>query len=152
MKEGQMQKKYFLKCFAMLLFCCAVFCAVLSTAHNLFAMPRLKTTQEIRDIAEPILDNILDGFKFDDYLRYSKDFDPALKVIGSRTKFFKVNRYIQSSLGNYLAREYMGSLRKGDMIIVLWKGTFDKTRNDVLIKLVVTERNNRYLVSGLWLQ
>ncbi len=117
-----------------------------------FAVERAKTTQEIKTIADPLLDNILDGFKYDKYTQYSRDFDPALKVIGSRTKFFKVSRHIRSSLGNYLYREYMGSLLKGDMIVVLWKGKFDKTKNDVLIKLVIKKQGRRYFVTGLWLQ
>jgi len=144
------------KCLSKSLKISALFFALLlllnSTGTNLYAAPKIKTNSEIRDVAEPILDNILDGFKFDDYLRYSKDFDPALKVIGSRTKFFKVNRYIHNSLGNYMSREYMGNLRKEDMVIVLWKGVFDKTRNDVLIKLVISESNGRFKVTGLWLQ
>ncbi|MCG2710964.1 MAG: hypothetical protein L6416_01315 [Candidatus Omnitrophica bacterium] len=117
-----------------------------------FAGERAKTTREIKIIADPLLDNILDGFKFDKYTTYSRDFDPSLKVVGSRTKFFKVSRYIKSSLGNYLFREYMGSLLKGDMIVVLWKGKFDKTKNDVLIKLVIKKQGWRYAVTGLWLQ
>ena len=125
---------------------------ILSFITPAFAVERAKTTQEIQNIADPLLDNILDGFKYDKYTQYSRDFDPALKVIGSRTKFFKVSRYIKSSLGNYLYREYMGSLLKGDMIVVLWKGKFDKTKNDVLIKLVMKKQGWRYVVTGLWLQ
>ena len=117
-----------------------------------FAVERAKTTQEIKAIADPLIDNIVDGFKFDKYTQYCRDFDPELKVIGSRTKFFKVSRHIKTSLGNYLYRKYMGSLLKGDMIVVLWKGKFDKTSNDVLIKLVIKKQNRRYVVIGLWFQ
>ena len=111
---------------------------IVSFVMPAFAAKRAKTTQEIKTIADPLLDNILDGFKFDKYTQYARDFDPALKVIGSRTKFFKVSRHIKTSLGNYLYREYMGSLLKGDLIVVLWKGEFDKTKNDVLIKVTYT--------------
>ena len=125
-------------------------CSLMNTPA--FAAPKVKTTKEIKSISEPIMDNILEGFKFDDYQKYSRDFDPSLKLSGARTKFFKVNRYLQTNLGSYLSREYMGSLRRGDMIIVLWKDTFDKTKDDVLIKLVMSGKNNHYLVTGLWLQ
>ena len=125
---------------------------IVSFITPVFAVERAKTTQEIKTVADPLLDNILDGFKYDKYTQYSRDFDPALKVAGSRTKFFKVSRHIRTSLGNYLHREYMGSLLKGDMIVVLWKGKFDKTKNDVLIKLVIKKQGGRYVVTGLWLQ
>ncbi len=117
-----------------------------------FAIQRAKTTQEIRTVADPLLDNILNGFKFDKYTTYSRDFDSELKVVGARTKFFKVNRHIKTSLGNYLDREYMGSLLKGDMIFVLWKAKYDNTKNDVLIKLVIKKHGWNYLVTGLWLE
>ncbi|MDD5745755.1 MAG: hypothetical protein PHO30_00680 [Candidatus Omnitrophica bacterium] len=117
-----------------------------------YAANKVKTSQEIKAIADPILDNILDGFRLDEYLRYSRDFDPALKVVGARTQFFKVSRYMQRVLGGYVSREYMGTLRKGDVVVVLWKGTFDKTSDNVLIKLVLSEKKNRYRVTGLWLQ
>lgn len=112
----------------------------------------LRTAKDIRIVADLLLDNILNGFKQDDYLEYSKDFDPSLKVLGARTKFFNVNRYIKKFLGNYLYREYIGSLQRGNNTLVLWKGVFDKTENDVLIKLVIARKNNRYFVTGLWLQ
>ncbi|MCK4993471.1 MAG: hypothetical protein KAS13_00305 [Candidatus Omnitrophica bacterium] len=117
-----------------------------------FAAPRAKTTQEIKIVADPLLDNIIEGFKFDKYTIYCRDLDAELKVAGSRTKFFKVSRHIKTSLGNYLYREYMGSLLKGDMIVVLWKAKYDKTKNDVLIKLVIKKQGRHYVVTGLWLQ
>ncbi|MBI4845094.1 MAG: hypothetical protein HY810_01235 [Candidatus Omnitrophica bacterium] len=117
-----------------------------------FAGQRIKRGRSSEIKAEKILDNILFGFKLDDYNIYARDFDPALKISGARTKFYHVNRYINRVLGSYVTREYMGSLRKGDIIIVLWKGIFDKSEEDVLIKLVMQKKNSRYYVTGLLLQ
>jgi len=113
---------------------------------------RGKGGKRIKVAAEPILDNILKGFEFDDYYTYARDFHPSLKVLGSKTKFFKISRYIQRSLGRCLEKEYLGSLTRGDVIVVLWKGVFDKTKNDVLIKVELSKKSRRYLVTGLWLQ
>jgi hypothetical protein len=118
---------------------------------NAYAVSR-KTNKEMQKVADPILDNILEAFKLEDYIAYSKDFDKTLKIVGSRTKFFKVARFLQDSIGNYLYREYMGSIYKQDSIVVLWKGSFDKTREDVLIKLFLSKKNNRYVVTGLRFQ
>ena len=121
-------------------------------ALDVQAAQRQKTSKEMKEVADPILDNILDGFKLEKYVTYSRDFDQALKVIGSRTKFFNVARYLKDTVGNYMYREYMGSIYKKDGIVVLWKGTFDKTKEDVLIKLFLSEKNNRYVVTGLRFQ
>ena len=106
----------------------------------------------MRKIAEPILGNILRGFKFDSYPMYARDFDPALKVTGARNRFFETNRYIQQNLGAYRSREYLGSLNKNDGIIVLWKGVFDKADGDVLITLMLSKSGRKHLVRGLLLQ
>ena len=129
-----------------------LFAVVLSFIMPVYAIQRAKTSQEVQRIADPLLDNILDGFKFDKYTIYSRDFAPELKVIGSRTKFFKVNRSMKQSLGNYLERTFMGSLQKGDLTVVLWKAKFDQTENDVLIKLDIKKQGGRYFVMGMWLQ
>jgi hypothetical protein len=36
--------------------------------------------------------------------------------------------------------------------IALWKGAFTKTPNDVLIKLVLSQRQDKVVVVGLWFQ
>ncbi|MCM8813342.1 MAG: hypothetical protein NC924_05325 [Candidatus Omnitrophica bacterium] len=110
------------------------------------------TSPQIRQMAEPMLDNILQGFKFDDFNIYARDFEPSLKVAGSRTKFFEINRYMQNSLGAYRSRIFLGSVWKQSKIMVLWKGSFEKTPEDILIRLELAPLGKRYVVTGLWLE
>jgi hypothetical protein len=117
-----------------------------------FAGTVWKTDKEVRAISEPILDNIFEGFKTSDYARYSKDFDDTLKEAISQRKFFEVSGQIKNSIGNYQSREYLGFLVKGKMTVILCKGRFDKSEDDVLIRLVVSKRGNKNLVTGLWFQ
>ena len=126
--------------------------AMVVASTSTFAGVIGKTDEEVRAIAEPILDNILEGFKTDDYVKYSRDLDDTLKETISENKFLETDRQIESSIGNYQSREYLGFLTKGQMTVVLWKGRFDKSVDDVLIKLVVSKRKDRYLVTGLWFQ
>jgi hypothetical protein len=106
----------------------------------------------VQAIAEPMLDTILEGFATNDYAKYSKDFDPTLKETISDKRFLDVDRQIESSIGNFSSRQYLGFLTKGKMTVVLWKAKFDKSNDDVLIKLVVSKRGDKYLVTGLWFQ
>jgi hypothetical protein len=108
--------------------------------------------KEVQLIAEPMLDTILDGFATNDYAQYSKDFDPTLKETLSEKRFFDVDRQIEASIGNFASRRYLGFLTKGKMTVILWKARFDKSEDDVLIKLVVSKRGETYLVTGLWFQ
>lgn len=106
----------------------------------------------MRAIGEPILDGILEGFAEDDYVKYSKDFDDMLKESISEKKFLETDSQIRGSIGNYKSREYLGFLVNGEMTVVLWKARFDKSEDDVLIKLVVSKRGDKYPVTGLWFQ
>lgn len=107
---------------------------------------------QIKSIASGILDNMLEAFKRDDYFKYSQNLDVSLKQSGASTSFFETNRYVKRTLGDYQKRKFMGVLRKGDMVMVLWKGVFDKTSDHVLIKLMLTKKRGKFIVTGLWLQ
>ncbi len=111
-----------------------------------------ETNKEVKRIANPILDSILEGFRTNNYKKYSRDFDDTLKEAISEKKFLVVAQQIKSRIGNYQSREYLGFLKKGRMTLVLWKASFDKSEDDVLIKLVISKRKGKYLVTGLWFQ
>ena len=111
-----------------------------------------KTNSEVQAIAEPILDGILEGFKTNDYNKYSKDFDETLKEVVSEKRFLEIDSRFEDSIGNCQSREYIGFLTKGKMTAILWKARFDKSEDDVLIKLVMSKREDKYLVTGIWFQ
>ncbi len=104
---------------------------------------------EVKKVAEPILDNVMKGFTSDDYLQYSKDFDAALKETITSERFQEIRGEIVEWIGHYLYREYLGFINKGAITVVFWKGVFDKTEEEVLIKMVVSEKNGQYFIAGL---
>ncbi len=110
------------------------------------------TDAEVRSAAAPILENLMAGFNEGNYRTYSRDFDDNLKEGLSEKKFLDVRTKILNSLGKYQSGHYLGFLRKGQQTITLWRGTFDKSPDDVLIRLVLSKRQNRILVTGLWFQ
>ncbi len=111
-----------------------------------------KTDKEVCAIAEPILDNIFDGIKTDSYGKWSRDFDPTMKEVLSKEKFAETNQQVKERMGNCVSREYLAFLNKGEMTMILWKAVFDKTKDDVLITLVLSKRDGKYQVTGLWFQ
>ena len=121
----------------------------LAPAHG---EPISGSDEQVRAIAEPILDNILEAFRTGDYQQYSRDLDDMVKETVTEAKFPSVRQQVLQQLGNYRSREYLGSLTKGKMTMVLWKGDFDGTTDDVLIKVVLSKRGSRHLVTGLWFQ
>lgn len=111
-----------------------------------------QTDAAVQAVAEPVLDAVLAGFNQGNYQVYSQYFDDTLKEAISPKKFQEVRSHILKSLGAYKSRTYLGFVQKNQTTVVLWKGVFDQTDDDVLIKLVVSRRGERNLVLGLWFQ
>jgi hypothetical protein len=63
-----------------------------------------------------------------------------------------VRANIMKKLGKYQSRTYLGFLQKGNFTVVLWRGRFSASDDDVLIKLVLSKRGDKVLVTGLWFQ
>lgn len=104
------------------------------------------TDERIEEIANPMLNNILDGIKTGNTKKYSKDFK------ASRRMFMQKHDLVQAQIGNWKAYQYLGFLNRETETVVLWKGRFAKTDNDVLIKMAISKENGKYLVVGLWFQ
>lgn len=111
-----------------------------------------KTDQEVQAVAEPILDHLLAGFNEGNYQKYSRDFDATLKEAVPEPKFQAVRQDILKKLGKYQSKSYLGALKQGPHSVALWKGRFSGSDNDVLIKLVLSKRQDRAYVVGLWFQ
>jgi hypothetical protein len=107
---------------------------------------------EVQAVANPILDGVLKGLQDGDYDLYSQNFDDTLKDVISKKKFLRVRNSISKSIGTYESRRYLGYLQKGKTTVVLWKGKFTNSADDVLIKLVLSRRGDQTKVLGLWFQ
>ncbi len=111
-----------------------------------------QTDQEVQAVAEPLLEGVLAGFNDGNYAKYSQNFDETLKEAISEKKFQKVRAQILKTLGKYRSRTYLGFLKQHGATVVLWRGRFTESDDDVLIKLVASKRQDRYVVVGLWFQ
>jgi len=119
---------------------------------GLYAEPVGKTNKDIKMIANPVLGNILNGMKTNDPVKFGRDFDDTMREACGGEKAAKTIKQIYDQVGNYKTYEYLGFLNTQGMTKILWKAKYDKTGDDVLITAVISKRNNKYLVTGLWFQ
>jgi hypothetical protein len=108
--------------------------------------------RQVQAVADPILDTVLKGFSAGDYGLYSQNFDDTLKDVITKEKFVQVRSQILKSTGAYQSRRYLGYLQKGKTTVILWKGRFAASTDDVLIKLTLSRRGDETKVLGLWFQ
>jgi len=111
-----------------------------------------QTDAEVQAAVEPMVENLLAGFNDGNYQKYSRDFDPMLKESLPEEKFREVRTDILNKIGRYQSRQYLGFLNQNRFTAALWKGKFDKTASDVLIKLVTSKRQDKVVIVGLWFQ
>lgn len=116
------------------------------------AAPVGDQNDQVRALADPIVDNLLAGFNEGNYAQYSRDFDDTLREAIPEKKFQQVRADILKKLGKYNNKKYLGFLNQQAHTIVLWKGAFAGTPDDVLIKLVLSRRQGKVQVVGLWFQ
>lgn len=106
----------------------------------------------VESIATPILDEILAGFKENNYSKYSEHFGQEMLNAIPEEKFRITREQILYDFGDYQSKKYLGYLNQNNMTVVLYKGKFDKFMGDVLIKIVLTREGDLYYVKGLWFQ
>ena len=121
-------------------------------ASAVYAEPLSGSREEILAVADPILENILAGFENNDYGLYARDFDVLLRESLPESKFRLTDQQLEKSLGHFKEKEYLGFLQQAQMTVVLWKGRFSLTDGDILIKLVLSQRPDKVVVTGLWFQ
>lgn len=111
-----------------------------------------QTNEQVQAVATPILDNLLEGFNQGKYDQYARDFDDTLREAISQKKFQQVRSELLKKLGKYQDKQYLGFLNQQRYTIVLWKGKFSGSKDDILIKLVLSKRKDHTVVVGLWFQ
>lgn len=123
---------------------------LLGLVFSLGAVYAQPTDAQIQKIADPIMDNILTAMKNNDYTAYCRDFDETMKNTVTPEKFRQSNENIKLGLGDYQSRDFGMVMKQAPYTIVIWKGHFSKRSGDVMIKLVLTQLNGIWKVSGLW--
>ncbi|MEJ5330976.1 MAG: hypothetical protein WHT07_12575 [Desulfobaccales bacterium] len=108
--------------------------------------------REVQAAVEPLMDNLLAGYNHGDYRTYSRDFDDTLKEAMPERKFRETRESLLKKLGPWQSRQYLGYLNQNHYTVILWKGRFAGTPDDVLIRLVASRRGERVVVTGLWFQ
>lgn len=107
-----------------------------------------KSDQQILEIAETIWDNFVAASNDMDYSRMSLHFSREMLEAANEEEMeaqWQTNELLSSLLPQ---REYMGLLRQGDYVSVLWKQHSDKVAGDYLGRLVLGEEENEVKIFG----
>ena len=107
-----------------------------------------KPEGEILEIAEPIWENLIEGSNERNYVKISKQFSRKMldKVDEANMKQQWESSETLTSLST--RREFLGCLRRGRFVTVLWKQLSFKVQGDYLATLVLGVEDKEIRVFG----
>ena len=109
----------------------------------------LKNCQNFEDAAKKMVASVIDGIFTGNYALYSRDFSEKNKKYFDKDVFEKAHIAVKEELGEYKGEKFIGSWRKGDYEILLWKTRFSKTEDDILIQMYVKKVDGAYKIAAL---
>ena len=102
--------------------------------------------QAIREIVEPIMDNLIQGSTEINHAKHTRDFTDRLKTIVSETYLDCVCCDYQSRWGFFTHRECVAIFRRPESIAVVWKQWCSQMPGELVAELVLVEHHGRYQV------
>ena len=101
-----------------------------------------------RQAADRIIDQILTGMRKEDFKTFCLDFTPIAMAEFKEEGFKHVCLTFKDKWGTFQSRTYLGELEVGEHKDILWKGKFDKNKNDILISLRIGDVDGHWRVFG----
>ncbi|WP_315117283.1 DUF3887 domain-containing protein [uncultured Clostridium sp.] len=107
-------------------------------------------SEKIKVKVEAVAENILQGLKEKDYESFSKDFDDDMKKTMTEELFKELHNTITPSIGKYQSKEFWMVEEDEGYYAVFYKGKFDKEPKDVIVKVVVSDKDEDIKVTGFF--
>ena len=102
--------------------------------------------EEILAVADPLMDNLMQGSKDIDHARHTRDFTERLAKIVTAERLEEMCRDYQARIGYFTEREFVAIFRRANSVAVVWRQWSSKTTDEFVAEIVIVERNGRHLV------
>lgn len=102
------------------------------------------TEDEILDIANPIMDNLMDASTRIDHKAHTRDFTDRMKAIVSEEYLQKVCEQYQKEKGFFSARKPVAVFKRPDSVAIIWKQSFTKAKGEFVAEMVLVHQNGEY--------
>lgn len=102
--------------------------------------------QQIWNIANPIMDNLMDASTHVNHARHVRDFTERMKAIVTPEYFQRICQQYQSEKGYFSNRKSVALFRRPDSVAIVWKQSFTKVSGEYVAEMVLVHKNGKYLV------
>ena len=104
------------------------------------------TDQEIIDIANPIMDNLMEASTEIDHARHVADFTDRIKDICTEEYLQKVCEGYQRKNGYFASRELVAVFKRPDAAAIIWKQFFTKAKGEFVAEMLLVHDKGKFLV------
>ncbi|PKL61641.1 MAG: DUF3887 domain-containing protein [Methanomicrobiales archaeon HGW-Methanomicrobiales-2] len=104
---------------------------------------------EVLAYADPIADNVMQGFNEGNYTAYSRDFGPEMKQALDEVAFEQNRAQVTSRVGLYESRGEPVVTETGDYIAVTYRAAFER-EDGVALRFVFKMDDESHRLHGLW--
>ncbi|MDB6062681.1 MAG: hypothetical protein JWM78_2784 [Verrucomicrobiaceae bacterium] len=104
------------------------------------------TDQQIWNIANPIMDNLMDASTHIDHARHVRDFTKRISSIVTPEYLERVCKQYQSEKGFFTVRTPVAVFKRPDSAALVWKQYFSKVSGEFVAEIVLVKDGEKYLV------
>lgn len=104
------------------------------------------TDQEIIDIANPIMDNLMEASTEIDHAGHVADFTDRIKTICTEEYLQKVCEQYQREKGYFSKRELVAIFKRPDSAAIIWKQFYTKAKGEFVAEMVLIHSEGKFLV------
>jgi hypothetical protein len=105
-----------------------------------------QSDEDILKIANPIMNNLMEGSTEIDHVKHTRDFTDRTKRIVTKDYLEKVCKRYQAEWGYFSKREFVAIFRRPSSVAIVWKQWCTKQDGEFVAELVLVEQGSRYLV------
>lgn len=105
-----------------------------------------RSDEEILAVANPIMDNLMEGSTEINHEKHTRDFTDRLKSIVTKDHLEMVCKRYQSEWGYFSKREFVAVFRRPSSIAIVWKQWCTKQEGEFVAEMALVEKDSRYLV------
>ena len=102
--------------------------------------------EELWDIANPIMDNLMDGSTEINHAKHCRDFTQRMLKIVTPDYLGEVCKQYQHEKGYFTKRTQVAVFKRPDSVAFVWKQYFSQAPGEHVAEMVLVYQDGRYLV------
>lgn len=88
--------------------------------------------EQLSKTADPIVENMLQGLKENNYTKFSQDFNDKMKSSMTEASFKDLAAMLNQKIGTYSSKTLWKTQKDNNFTVLIYKAKFDKESGDVI--------------------